>query len=180
MGGWCLSMKHTQRRCLWMQPSWRVSVKTEGQGSLVSLTTRGHVGDFTVDRRPRWLQRMSRERTNCKLRQSSIGFPWNGFTKAATPSLSLAKSLCKQFNFTFRPVSGFIFPLKSAAWTRQIDREVPPSTSWTVFLYPHYIAAIVWFILFSDTSDRRIAFICHDVVLIDYQYFLSHVSIACP
>lgn len=94
-----------------MQPSWRVSVKSEGQGSSVSLSARGHVGDFTVDRRPRWLQRMSRERTNCELHQSSIGSPRNGFTKAATPSVSLAKSLFKRFSFTLWPVSGFIFPL---------------------------------------------------------------------
>lgn len=69
-------------------------------------------GDLTLIMgcRFRLLQRASRERTNCESRQSSIGFPRNGLTKAATPSLSLEKSLCKGFCFTFLPVRALAYP----------------------------------------------------------------------
>ncbi len=89
------------------------------------------MGDLTliVDSWLRSLQRVGRERTNCESCQSSIGFPRNGLTKAATASRSLAKSLCKGFCFTFLPVRGLAYPLASCRMNREETVKLLPNTT---------------------------------------------------
>lgn len=123
-------------------------VKAASQGRSISLSTRLYVGDLTLimGSRLRSLQRGSRERTNCESRQSSIGFPRNGLTKAATPSLSLGKSLCKGFCFTFLPVRGLAYPWTSCSIN---NADIQRKDAQTASFPPLYLTLYSLFVIHS-------------------------------
>lgn len=155
-------------------------VKLQDAAILVSLPTRLHVEDLTLIMGSglRSLQRVSRERTNCESRQSSIGFPRNGLTKAATPSLSLAKSLCKGFCYTFLPVRGLAYPLSCSMNNADIQKKRCSNQVLIPSLHITLNALQIWF---SIGSLKKSHSPTHNyVICVNFLFKCSNVNCVAP